>query len=69
MCAIFSTIYNQRKLEFLFLLPYHSILFFSCSFIHATILNLKSFSLIKRDGRYIFLIYIQKQFAPYSHRL
>ena len=61
----FNTIYNRRKLEFLFLPPYHYIIFFPCSFIYAAILNLKSFSLIKRYGRYIFLIYTQKQFAPY----
>ena len=35
----FNTIYNQRKLEFLFLLPYHDIIFFPCSFIHAAILS------------------------------
>ena len=59
-CANALKLCRFGKLEFLFLVPCHYIVFFSSSFIQTAVLNLKSFSLIKGYCPCIFLIYVQK---------
>ena len=64
-CANALKLCRFGELEFLFLVPCHYIVFFSSSFIQTAVLNLKSFSLIKRYCPCVLLVYVQVQLIPF----
>ena len=49
---------SSPKIRFLFLLPQHCVFFFTSSIIESFALNIEPFSLVKRDGSGILLVYV-----------